>query len=156
MSTSCPWVSCLLCPLLGQAGTQAPRRLGGLESCLSFTEERMPLFHVERGISGQCHRHVGLQQCLGRHPRGTPGGGTVPAQWESTSLGRLGFTNSPGSIPRVLGKGCSYEVFTGLGKRGERGLNCGSDGLQLPTALVSCPALSQPQPHGGAWCLGLP
>lgn len=151
MSISCPWVSCLLCPLLGQAGI--PRPQGDSEAWKAASHH---LFHVERGISGQCHRHVGLQQCLGRHPRGTPGGGTVPAQWKSTSLGRLGFTNSPGSIPRVLGKGCSYEVFTGLGKRGERGLNCGSDGLQLPTALVSCPALSQPQPHGGAWCLGLP
>ena len=85
-----------------------------------------------------------------------------PRRWHHPSpvgehlLGRLGFTNSPGSIPRVLGKGCSYEVFTGLGKRGERGINCGSDGLQLPTALVSCPAPSHPHPHGGAWCLGLP
>lgn len=82
-----------------------------------------------------------------------------PRRWHRPSpvgehlLGRLGFTNSPGSIPRVLGKGCSYGVFTGLGKRGERGLNCGSDGLQLPQPW--CPAQPRPSPSPtevpGAW-----
>lgn len=43
-----------VCPSLGQAGTQALSRLG------TGRAASYPLFHTERGISGQYHKQVGL------------------------------------------------------------------------------------------------
>lgn len=149
---SCPWVSCLLGLLFGQAGTQALGRLGGpgeLPLIINSTLKEAFLGNVTskwdwNSVWGDTQRH--------------------PRRWHHPStvgehlLGWLGFTNSAGSIPQVLGKGFSYEIFTGLGKRGKRDINCRSDGLQLPTALMSCPSLSHPHTHRDLWCLrlGLP
>lgn len=68
-----------------------------------------------------------------------------PMRWHDPSLvgeqilGRLGFTNSPGSAPQA-GQGLCPRDFHWHGeKRGER-IKCRSASLQLPTALMSPPA----------------
>lgn len=136
----------------------AGRYLGPEDTGRTWTAaSQSPLSHWKKHFWAVSQAH-GVEIVFGETPQRHPRRCHHPSPMGEYLLGRSGFIKIPGSILQVLGKGCFYEVFTGLGKRRERGVNSKSDGLQLSRAPVPtrpCPDLSPaprrcPMPGAGA------